>query len=1657
MTRRRLFPGTRSRRAVRLCALVLPLALLGARGGAGGAGPPFAILAGPAAQAQAPEAWRLDHFEVVWTEEDRETDRRIIAGGSEHSFAWGGRFVNEHLGPVTVTGTLRVELPDAIVPGVAFSIGGGASGQVSTPGRGETTAVTLGANGDCYLREVCLGTAKNQYLPEAGGRTVDLAVTMPPVQATLPTDPQLWPSSHVLLFRGGLGTTTPGDVYWRIRVYAYYRRPAAVPTPMPGYRLELDADTRRLPPSGAAPSEARLTARISDSAGRPAAGASLRFSLEPPDLGRLSAAAAQTDARGEAAVTYRAPTAAELRGRSQVTVLVEDPARGLSRRLGLDIERYRLALTVDPAELPIEPVWRAVRVRAAVTDFEGRPVAGERLAFRVDPPDLGEVIGERIVAGRGSTDGAGRLEGFFEPPSPERLAGRDRVTVYVANLDHGGEEGAQVVFKGLRLLDSQPSSGSRDVQLGPGPLGKDRELVLTFDRALDSASVNAGTVHLGTLWHGAPAARLQVEGQRIRLAFLDPLPDMGLRLSVTLDGGPSGLKGADGSLMAGPRVLRLSTLPRLQPRIIASQVVDNPRDPIYDYISLALKPFVLRVEGGLPADSELDEERVVLRLSLPRRGETFEQEHRFYPGSWPPSVPAAAAAKGNSANIVICPPFGRGGYTAEAELLPLFADGETVFKAPTLAFNVNSWSDPAAVRGLGVLAVPIVNDRLPGFAWTLSRGQQEAWLLGLGPEATQRLPLGRLNLRLSYLADTTCHDPEACKHETAPWTSFLYWTQQLGRTGFMTRLFGWRYIVGVVPPRYFEAYADHPDVAANPGSYHDAPQSGIWYHRPIAREGRAPAQSLPIALVEADVSPAALVHVLGDIEGLADHGGDRDALAGYDLLGDRRIYADDERWTGASISMMNLGVGFGASWPSAAEYVHFMGLWTQRSCAGPPPCPPRFGTQSDRPAQAPGPAAPPALLVSGILRRDAAGRLSGRLDPLVPVEGPALLQAGSGGDIALELRDAAGALLGRYPVEPDFRPAGDVALAGLLTTVPRAAGAASLAVVQGSTPFLLRRRSAAAPTVRWTLPQAGGRHGGRLDLRWAMVDADGDPLSATVLYSADDGATWEPLLIDSPADRFDLDSALLGSAPQARLRVVVSDGFDAAADEVVFGLDNPPAALAVHPPDGARGVPVRSQVQVRLRDPVDPASLPGALTLRDAAGSLVQGQAGYSAIDRTVVLTPSLDLAPGGLHEARLSGALRRADGRALGADLVWQFRTAGPQAHLPFALQSGNAAPRPPAPSATRSPGSPPPPPASPTRAASRTPSSPTTPTLPPTPDIVGTAVAATLTALAPSPTAGAPTSPPATASATASPPPTATALDAGAVMLDALTTGADNRFMRMAFVPGDTVIFWTEVQSGAAAARSLRFDYELRDAEDRLLPALSWSGEVAVPPGRNWFQLERVLPAGMAPGPLHFRGRLTDGGRVTEAEAELWLGRSLRAADDFSDAASGWPAGQDEAGPYGYAEGEYRIRLTAADRGRWVSPPGGPRLDDLLLEADLRLPEAAAGAAGLVFGLNADSDDYHLWQVDRAGQYAVYRHAGGAWQTLLSPRPAEALRQGEARNHLLLVRDRGLTRLYANGRLVSLVTDLPAPAGRTGVYAGSAAAGFEARWDNLRAYDLR
>jgi hypothetical protein len=140
--------------------------------------------------------------------------------------------------------------------------------------------------------------------------------------------------------------------------------------------------------------------------------------------------------------------------------------------------------------------------------------------------------------------------------------------------------------------------------------------------------------------------------------------------------------------------------------------------------------------------------------------------------------------------------------------------------------------------------------------------------------------------------------------------------------------------------------------------------------------------------------------------------------------------------------------------------------------------------------------------------------------------------------------------------------------------VPVAANASAIALSTGAGRQIASQKvGAAAPTVTVD-PIASTVWSSDQDLTYRVADPDGDPVTAVVLYSPDDGATWLPYGFD-PSGKLHIDVSQLQVGTTNRFRILASDGLHTTTADIgpitvptgvgvadVIPLDAPPPAVA---------------------------------------------------------------------------------------------------------------------------------------------------------------------------------------------------------------------------------------------------------------------------------------------------------------------------------------------------------------------------------------------------------------------------------------------------------------------------------------------------------------
>ena len=108
---------------------------------------------------------------------------------------------------------------------------------------------------------------------------------------------------------------------------------------------------------------------------------------------------------------------------------------------------------------------------------------------------------------------------------------------------------------------------------------------------------------------------------------------------------------------------------------------------------------------------------------------------------------------------------------------------------------------------------------------------------------------------------------------------------------------------------------------------------------------------------------------------------------------------------------------------------------------------------------------------------------------------------------------------------------------------PVPAGTTSVSLVENGGAVLTTMTAAAGqPTLQIVTPQAGDSWEGTRTLQWSATDPGGNPLTYTVLYSPDNGASWIPLTIALQDTQYTVDGAQIAGGSQVLLRVLASNG-----------------------------------------------------------------------------------------------------------------------------------------------------------------------------------------------------------------------------------------------------------------------------------------------------------------------------------------------------------------------------------------------------------------------------------------------------------------------------------------------------------------------------------
>lgn len=216
-------------------------------------------------------------------------------------------------------------------------------------------------------------------------------------------------------------------------------------------------------------------------------------------------------------------------------------------------------------------------------------------------------------------------------------------------------------------------------------------------------------------------------------------------------------------------------------------------------------------------------------------------------------------------------------------------------------------------------------------------------------------------------------------------------------------------------------------------------------------------------------------------------------------------------------------------------------------------------------------AAPSSLQISGFIRDDNTAEFS----PFVPLNTEAsALATPPPGEYSIEFQDSDGKPVRSLAFEPMFQPGHLMqpsTVAPFLFTLPASPGPARIVLKKSGVEMAARKVSANTPVVQLIYPRGGETLAGTVRVQWSASDADGDPLSYSILYSPDGGAKWLTVSVNTQDTSVDWDTSHFPGGNDGRIRVVANDGVNESSDTSAGAFTvpaKPPMVTLNYPADG---------------------------------------------------------------------------------------------------------------------------------------------------------------------------------------------------------------------------------------------------------------------------------------------------------------------------------------------------------------------------------------------------------------------------------------------------------------------------------------------------------
>ena len=176
-----------------------------------------------------------------------------------------------------------------------------------------------------------------------------------------------------------------------------------------------------------------------------------------------------------------------------------------------------------------------------------------------------------------------------------------------------------------------------------------------------------------------------------------------------------------------------------------------------------------------------------------------------------------------------------------------------------------------------------------------------------------------------------------------------------------------------------------------------------------------------------------------------------------------------------------------------------------------------------------------------------------KLEPFMILPGSQYTTRPANSSFSINLLDSQGKILARYPFSPKistYLPEDKHHVMAILSeAVPYILSTKQIVISKDGKELASRYVSAHTPQVKVTFPKGDELFKDKLTVTWNATDQDHDHLTYSLLYSADDGDTWQTIAKNINESQLTINVNELPGSTKSLFRVIATDGVNTAIDD----------------------------------------------------------------------------------------------------------------------------------------------------------------------------------------------------------------------------------------------------------------------------------------------------------------------------------------------------------------------------------------------------------------------------------------------------------------------------------------------------------------------------